>query len=314
VNTTPGRNASHTSDARLVTIDPDRFDAMVFDMDGVVTETATVHAAAWKSLFDDFLAVWAAGHGSVFRPFAIEDDYLTFVDGKPRFDGVRDFLASRRITIPYGTPADPPDRETVCGLGNRKNDRFLETVRQDGVRAFPGTVRLIGELHAAGVRTAIISASENVAEILAAAGVERLFAAVVDGSVAQRLGLPGKPDPAVFLEAARQVNAAPPRTAVAEDALAGVAAGRAGGFGLVIGVDRTAGFDRTGGGGASGAAMPGVLTADHLPAAPGAAPRSSPTAEPTEHAIELHRHGADVVVRDLADVGVKQTGCGPDGS
>jgi alpha,alpha-trehalase len=284
VNTTPERDASLTSDARLVTIDPADFDAMVFDMDGVVTETATVHAAAWKSLFDDFLAAWAAGHGTVFRPFDIEDDYLTFVDGKPRFDGVRDFLASRRITIPYGAPSDPPDRETVCGLGNRKNDRFLETVRQDGVRAFPGTVRLIGELHAAGVRTAIISASENAAGILAAAGVERLFATVVDGSVAHRLGLPGKPDPAVFLEAARQVDAAPPRTAVAEDALAGVAAGRSGGFGLVIGVDRTAVDDRM---------MGGDRT--------------------TEHAIELRRHGADVVVRDLADIGVRRLGCRPDG-
>ncbi len=285
MNTAPDRDASFTSGARLVTIDPADFDAMVFDMDGVVTETATVHAAAWKSLFDDFLAVWTERHDTAFRPFDIDDDYLTFVDGKPRFDGVRDFLASRDITIPYGTPSDPPDRATVCGLGNRKNERFLETVRHDGVRAFPGTVRLIGELHAAGVRTAIISASENVAEILAAAGVERLFAAAVDGSVAQRLGLPGKPHPAVFLEAARQVDAAPPRTAVAEDALAGVAAGRSGGFGLVIGVDRTAGIDP-------------MIGVDRT----------------TEHAVELRRHGADVVVRDLADVGVKQPVCRPDGS
>jgi len=239
-----------------------RFDAVVFDMDGVVTQTATVHAAAWKALFDGYLEERAARTGESFKPFDVEADYLTYVDGKPRYDGVRDFLASRGITLPWGSPSDPPDAETVCGLGNRKNDYFLREVAEHGVQAFPSTVTLIHQLHDAGVRTAIISASKNTNAILAAAGVSDLFAAQVDGTVAERRGLPGKPDPAVFVEAARELGVAPRRAVVVEDAEAGVEAGHKGGFGLVIGVDRA------------------------------------------DHADALRSHGADVVVKDLAEVTV----------
>ena len=214
------------------------FDAVVFDMDGVVTQTATVHAAAWKALFDAFLEARARRSGQPFRPFDVESDYLPYVDGKARYDGVRDFLASRGVELPWGAPADPPDAETVCGLGNRKNDYFLRIVAEKGVQPFATTVTFIHQLHDAGVRTAIISASKNASAILDAAGVRDLFAAQVDGTVAEQLGLPGKPAPAVFVEAARRLNIAPPRAVVVEDAEAGVEAGHRGGFGLVIGVDR----------------------------------------------------------------------------
>ena len=226
-----------------VIISRDAIDAVVFDMDGVVTQTATVHAAAWTALFDAYLKE-AAGResgapsaGAAFEPFS-QSDYLRFVDGKPRYDGVRDFLASRGLTLPWGDPSDPPEAETVCGLGNRKDAYFHRLVAEQGVEPFPSTVALIGELKHAGVRVAIISASRNTTKILEAAGVRGLFEAQVDGEVAAELGLPGKPDPAVFVEAARRVGAAPGRTAVVEDAIAGVEAGRRGGFALVIGVDR----------------------------------------------------------------------------
>jgi alpha,alpha-trehalase len=221
-----------------VTIAAARFAAVVFDMDGVVTQTATVHAAAWKALFDAFLKERAQRGGEPFRPFDLGADYLPYVDGKARYDGVRDFLGSRGVTLPWGNPSDPPDADTVCGLGNRKNDYFLRVVAQEGVKPFATTVALIHGLHKAGVATAIISASKNTSAILAAAGVADLFAAQVDGTVAEALGLPGKPDPAVFVEAARRLGVAPPRAVVVEDAEAGVEAGHRGGFGLVIGVDR----------------------------------------------------------------------------
>jgi len=213
-------------------------DAVVFDMDGVVTQTASIHAASWKALFDAYLQQRAVRMGEPFRPFDVEADYLPYVDGKARYDGVRDFLRSRGVELPWGSPSDPPEAETVCGLGNRKNDYFLAEVREHGVRPFPTTVELIHALKAAGIHTAIISASKNTTAILEAAGVRDLFEAQVDGTVAEDLGLPGKPDPAVFLEAAQQVGAAPDRAVVVEDAEAGVEAGRRGGFYLVIGVDR----------------------------------------------------------------------------
>jgi alpha,alpha-trehalase len=216
-----------------------RHDAVVFDMDGVVTQTATVHAAAWKALFDAYLRQRSARSGEPFRPFDIEADYLPYVDGKPRYDGVRDFLASRGITLPWGGPSDPPDAETVCGLGNRKNDFFMAEVEAHGVQAFPTTVALIHDLKDRGIHTAVISASKNTSTILDAAGVRGLFEAQVDGEVADELGLPGKPDPAVFLEAARRVGVPPQRAVVVEDAEAGVEAGHRGGFGLVVGVDRS---------------------------------------------------------------------------
>ena len=224
--------------ARRAVIARESVDAVVFDMDGVVTQTAKVHAAAWKELFDAYLKERAQRGGEPFREFDLRADYLPYVDGKPRYDGVRDFLASRGIVLPRGEPSDPPNADTVRGLGDRKNAYFLEAVARFGVQPYETTVALIGELQRAGIRTAIISASVNTTMILEAAGVRDLFEAQVDGSVAEQLGLPGKPDPAVFVEAARRLGAAPPRSTVVEDAVAGVQAGRAGGFALVIGVDR----------------------------------------------------------------------------
>ena len=216
----------------------DRLDAVVFDMDGVITDTASVHAAAWKRLFDDFLADRAADSGEPFVPFDVDADYRRYIDGKPRYDGVRDFLASRGITLPEGDPSDPPERETVCGLGNRKNGFFLEHLRTKGAEPYPSTVDLVRRLHGLGIGVAVISASQNAQEVLDAAGVGALFDVRVDGAVAEELGLPGKPDPAVFVEAARRLGADPARTAIIEDAIAGVEAGRRGAFALVVGVDR----------------------------------------------------------------------------
>jgi alpha,alpha-trehalase len=213
------------------------YDAVVFDMDGVVTQTASVHAAAWRALFDDFLRDRAAQTGTRFRPFTPED-YLRYVDGKPRYDGVHDFLASRGITLPWGSGDDPPAADTVCGLGNRKNTLFQKQLHDHGVQVFQSTVALIRELRAAHVHTAVISASKNTSQVLQAGGVQDLFEVQVDGQVAEERHLAGKPDPAVFLEAARQLGVQPRRSVVVEDAVAGVKAGHAGGFGLVIGVDR----------------------------------------------------------------------------
>jgi alpha,alpha-trehalase len=215
-----------------------RFEAVVFDMDGVVTETATVHAAAWKRLFDDYLRERADRGGEPFEEFDLDEDYRTHVDGKPRYDGVRSFLASRGITLPEGDPADPPERESVCGLGNRKNALFLAHLREHGADPFASTVAVIRRLRAAGVGTAIVSASRNMDEVLEAAQVTDLFDVRIGGNDAEALGLRGKPAPDLFLEAARRLGVDPDRAAVVEDAIAGVEAGRAGGFALVIGVDR----------------------------------------------------------------------------
>jgi beta-phosphoglucomutase family hydrolase len=210
-------------------ISPARYDAVIFDLDGVVTDTASVHAAAWRRLFDDYLASQPSRAGENHRPFT-DEDYRWFVDGRSRYDGVRAFLASRRIT---------EDPSVVQGLGDRKDEYFQESVKQHGVRVFDGSVVLLRLLKAAAMRVAIISASRNCVEVLKAAGLDDLFDVRIDGVVAGELGLPGKPDPAVFLEAVRRLQVAPSRAVVVEDALAGVAAGRRGGFGLVIGVDRT---------------------------------------------------------------------------
>jgi alpha,alpha-trehalase len=215
----------------------DRVEAVVFDTDGVLTDTASVHAAAWKRLFDEYLRQRAERLGEPFRPFE-ELDYLRHVDGKPRYDGVAGFLASRGIALPWGDPSDPPSHETVCGLGNSKNRYFLAHLGEHGVQAFPSSVAFVRKLGANGVRTAVVSASRNMRAVLDAAGIRDLFDVEVDGVDAARLGLAGKPDPALFLEAARRLQVAPARAAVVEDALAGVEAGHRGGFAVVVGVDR----------------------------------------------------------------------------
>src|SRR5215212_8173533 len=207
-------------------------------MDGVVTDTASVHAAAWKRLFDAYLQDRSTRTDEPFRPFDIAHDYRLYVDGKPRYDGVRDFLRSRGIVLPEGESGDPPERETVRGLGSRKDGYFLDDIKRNGVSPYPGTVELIHNLRSADLGVAIISASRNLGEVLSAAGVADLFDVRVGGLEAERLGLKGKPDPAVFLEAARQLGVDPANAAVIEDALAGVEAGNRGGFRLVIGVDR----------------------------------------------------------------------------
>ncbi len=212
--------------------------AVVFDMDGVITDTARSHAESWETMCNEYLAERSERTGETLRPFT-EDDYLEFVDGKPRFDGVRSFLRSRDIELPEGTPDDPPERETVCGLGNRKNALFLETLREGGADAYSSTVRLVEELQGRGVAVAVITSSRNADEVLGSAGVGDLLPVKVDGNDSAQLGLPGKPEPDIFLEAARRLEVSPERTAVVEDAISGVEAGRRGGFGLVVGVDRS---------------------------------------------------------------------------
>ncbi|MGY2039893.1 trehalose-phosphatase [Nocardia gipuzkoensis] len=224
-------------------IDSRRHDAVIFDMDGVVTDSASMHAAAWAELFDDFLTRRSAGAGQDRSPFT-ETDYLRFVDGKPRYQGVADFLSARGITLPWGTASDPETAETVCGLGNRKDRLFLDRVTRDGVRVFASTADLVRRLNAAGIGTGVFSASKHCVQVLTAAGVADLFAVRVDGNDAEQMRLPGKPDPAMLFATARRLGAQPDRTVVVEDAEAGVAAGRNGGFALVIGVDRKAKTDR----------------------------------------------------------------------
>lgn len=215
------------------TIDTREWEAVIFDTDGVITDTASIHAAAWKRTFDTFLRARADRLGERFCPFT-DEDYRQYVDGKPRYNGVWSFLQSRSITLPYGAPDDPPTRDTVCAIGNRKNEDFLQHLA-GGVRAYPSSVEVVRRLRSGGVRTAVISASENAAEVLGAAGVSGLFDTRVDGRDAARLCLAGKPDPDIFLEAARRLGVDPSRAVVVEDALAGVEAGRRGGFGLVVG-------------------------------------------------------------------------------
>jgi len=212
--------------------------AVIFDTDGVITRTATVHEEAWRALFDAYLEARATRLGDPFVPFS-GDDYRRFVDGKPRYDGVASFLRSRAVDIERGAPDDPPDRETVFGLGNRKNGYFLEALARNGAAPYESTLVLARHLRDLGIPTAAVSASENCAAVLVAAGATGLFTARVDGIDANRLGLAGKPDPALFLEAADRLGVEPATTTVVEDALAGVEAGRRGGFGTVIGVDRT---------------------------------------------------------------------------
>ena len=219
-------------------VDWKRFDAVLFDLDGVITATASVHAAAWKQMFDDFLKAHSEKTGTPFVEFTLEDDYKPYVDGRPRYDGVATFLKSRDIELPRGEPSDDPDQETVCGLGNRKNTLIQEVLATDGVEAFEGSVRLVFWLHQQVIRQAIVSSSKNAEAVLQAAGIIDFFEVRVDGVVAAKKKLPGKPRPDTFLEAARMLEVEPVRAVVVEDALAGVKAGVNGSFGLVIGVDR----------------------------------------------------------------------------
>lgn len=219
-------------------ISSERFDAVLFDLDGVLTATAKVHADCWKRLFDQFLEERAADTGEPLKPFDIVEDYKRYVDGKLRYEGVRSFLESRGIDLPEGTPKDPPGNGTVCGLGNRKDAMVQEVLEAEGVDVYEGSVRLAEQVRSRGIRTAVVSASKNCKTVLEAAGISDLFDQVVDGEVAERLRLPGKPEPATYLTAAERLEVVPERAVVVEDAISGIQAGRAGGFGLVIGVDR----------------------------------------------------------------------------
>ncbi|MGV9788033.1 beta-phosphoglucomutase family hydrolase [Streptomyces sp. NPDC003435] len=215
---------------------PDTIQACLFDLDGVVTKTAVVHAAAWKETFDAFLR---EHEGPDARPFDEVADYDEYVDGRPRADGVRSFLKSRGIELPEGGPDDPPDAGTVQGLGNRKNELLLAKIRTDGVEAYEGTLRYLAAVRAAGLATAIVSSSANCQDVLSSIDAENLFDVRIDGVVAAERHLPGKPKPDTFLAAAKDLGVPPERAAVYEDALAGMDAGRAGGFGYVVGLDRT---------------------------------------------------------------------------
>mgnify|MGYP003571162846 FL=1 len=227
------------SDAGRLPIGLAAIEAVLVDLDGVVTETARIHAEAWKSTFDDYLEERAAGFGSQFEPFDLGHDYKRYVDGKPRYDGVADFLQSRHIFLPRGREDDSPETETICGLGNKKNQRYLEAIRQDGVQTYETSIDFIEEAKAHGLKVAVVTSSQNCHEVLQAAGIAELFDAEVDGRVAAEWMLEGKPAPDVFLEAARRLGVRPENAAVIEDATSGVEAGRAGHFGLVIGVDRS---------------------------------------------------------------------------
>jgi beta-phosphoglucomutase family hydrolase len=212
--------------------------AGLFDLDGVLTQTATVHAAAWKQMFDEYLRARAARAGDEPTPFDPVADYGEYVDGKPRDDGVRSFLASRGIELPEGSADDPAGTESVRGLGNRKNEIVLEMIREHGVEPYAGSVQYLEAARDAGLRLAVVSSSTNAHDVLVAAGIDEFFDARIDGIVAQREHLEGKPAPDTFLAAARELGVGPGEAAVFEDALAGVAAGRAGGFTCVVGVDR----------------------------------------------------------------------------
>jgi len=222
----------------VLNITKNRYDAVLFDLDGVVTKTAKVHAASWKKLFDEYLKQRAGGQDDAWEPFDIGSDYNAYVDGKPRYDGVRSFLESRGINLPYGNPDDSPDDETICGLGNRKNQIFNDHLQTHSVESYEVAVQFLHLLKENGFKTAVVSSSKNCRTVLTAAGIEALFDTRVDGVVSERLGLDGKPQPDIFLEAARRLGVSPERAVVLEDAISGVLAGRRGEFGCVIGVDR----------------------------------------------------------------------------
>ncbi|MEV5745533.1 beta-phosphoglucomutase family hydrolase [Microbispora rosea] len=217
---------------------PDEVRGCLFDMDGVLTRTARIHAAAWKEMFDEYLRDRAAATGTPFAPFDEAGDYERYVDGKKRLDGTRGFLLARGIDLPEGRPDDPPGMPTVNGLSNRKNELVQAILDRQGVEVFEGSLRYLRAVRDAGLRRAVVSSSANTVRVLAAAGIDDMFDARIDGEVAKERGLAGKPAPDMFLAAAEALGIAPAEGAVFEDALAGVAAGRAGGFAVVVGVDR----------------------------------------------------------------------------
>lgn len=239
---------------------PEHVRATLFDLDGVLTDTASVHRKAWKAMFDAYLGARAEHTGERFVPFDIGEDYRLYVDGKKREDGIRSFLESRGITLPEGQPEDDASAETVHGLGNRKNELFHQTLRSEGVEVFDGSRRYLEAVAAAGLGVAVVSSSANTREVLEVTGLARYIQVRVDGVTMREENLPGKPAPDSFLRAARLLDVSPDQAAVFEDALAGVAAGRAGRFALVIGIDRL------------------------------------------DHAEQLRRNGADIVVADLAEL------------
>jgi beta-phosphoglucomutase family hydrolase len=216
----------------------EQFDAVLFDRDGVLTDTSRLHATCWKKMFDKFLRKWAESKGEEFRPFSIKDDYYLYVDGRLRSDGVRDFLRSRNINLPEGDPEAPPASETVAGLGNRKNAMVNALMESEGIDVYPDSVAWVRLIREQGYKTAVVSASSNCTTVLNAAKILNLFDTIVDGTVAADLGLAGKPSPDTYLKAAEQLDAEPKRTVVVEDAISGVQAGRSGGFALVVGVAR----------------------------------------------------------------------------
>jgi beta-phosphoglucomutase family hydrolase len=216
----------------------ERYDAVLLDLDGVITDTANLHAACWKQMFDEYLQKRATQRGEAFHPFDIATDYRLYVDGKPRFDGVRDFLASRGIQLPEGHPDDPPQAETVDGLGNRKNDLVNRIIEDKGVEPYEGSVELIRQLRHRGFKIAVVTSSQNCTAVLKAAKLDHFFDVQVDGNVIHAQHLAGKPAPDTYLMAARLLGVEPARAVVIEDAISGVEAGAAGNFGLVIGVAR----------------------------------------------------------------------------
>jgi beta-phosphoglucomutase family hydrolase len=217
---------------------PDGITACLFDLDGVLTQTAKIHAAAWKQTFDEYLRRRADQRGEEFKPFDKGHDYDAYVDGMPRYDGVRTFLKSRGIELPEGDPSDPPDAETIDGIGNRKNELVLKLIKEQGVEPYEGSVAYVKAAREAGLRRAVVSSSANCRDVLGSAGMLDLFEEIVDGNVAQEQHLKGKPAPDTFLAGARALGVDPAQAVVFEDALAGVEAGRAGDFGYVIGVNR----------------------------------------------------------------------------
>lgn len=214
------------------------FDAVIFDMDGVITKTALTHAAAWKKMFDEYLRKREAEHGEKFVEFTHENDYLPYVDGKPRYKGVASFLESRGINIPFGTPDDTPGEETVCGLGNSKNDAFNEVLQKEGAEVYPSTEELIKELKSAEIKLGVASSSKNCKPVLERVNLLNIFDARVDGVVSAKLGLQGKPEPDIFTTACDMVKKSYKKSIVVEDAVSGVQAGKKGNFGLTIGIAR----------------------------------------------------------------------------